>query len=646
MDTTLRDPLVGRVLDGRYRVESRVAVGGMATVYRATDTRLDRVLALKVMHPSLVGDEEFVARFIGEAKTAAKLSHANVVGVFDQGRDGDLVFLAMEYVDGCTLRDILRSRGALSARLALDILEPVVAALGAAHRAGLVHRDVKPENVLIGDDGRVKVADFGLVRTLSTTSAPTQAGTMLGTVAYLAPEQIDDGTVDHRSDVFACGLLLYEMLTGVRAQEGETAGQALYKRLQEPVPAPSERVPGLAGALDATVAATTARDPAQRPADAVELLATVQHLRRTLTAKQLDLEPGEQGGAVGRPAGGAEASDAATGPSAGGTQHTRVQQLPADLVMPRPPEEEPPPPATAAPRVRRWRPARPGRLALILTVSVLLIGGLAWWTLAGRYTQAPSLLGLSKTEAVSKARDAGLQVHFSSEFSESVRRDHVIRTKPAPHAQVDRGGTIRVALSKGPERHDVPKLKGKTLKEATQALHDRSLLLGKKTTAHSTSVDKRHIISSSPAAGRELKKNSAVDLVVSKGAPPVDVPDVVDDEVGTAQSALTKAGFRPVVSPKQEYSEDVEKGHIARQSPSDTAPKGSKVHLYVSKGEKTYPVPDVTGKKLDEAKRILSDAGFEPRAVSFPFGSQTVHNQNPNGGDRKPKGSTVTVYAF
>ncbi|MYZ41160.1 protein kinase, partial [Streptomyces sp. MnatMP-M17] len=237
MDTTLHDPIVGQVLDGRYRVDARIAVGGMATVYRAVDTRLDRVLALKVMHPALAADVAFVERFIREAKSVARLAHPNVVAVFDQGAQGAYVYQAMEYVAGCTLRDVLRERGALQPRAALDILEPVLAALGAAHRAGFVHRDMKPENVLIGEDGRVKVADFGLVRAVGDVTNTT--GTVLGTVSYLAPEQIEYGTSDTRVDVYACGVVLHEMLTGAKPHGGDTPAQVLYRHLNEDVPAPS-----------------------------------------------------------------------------------------------------------------------------------------------------------------------------------------------------------------------------------------------------------------------------------------------------------------------------------------------------------------------------------------------------------------------
>ncbi|NDZ83635.1 serine/threonine protein kinase, partial [Streptomyces sp. SID10853] len=292
MDTTLGDPqapLVGQLLDGRYRVDACIAVGGMATVYRAVDTRLDRVLALKVMHPALAVDATFVERFIREAKSVARLDHPNVVGMFDQGADGAHVYLAMEYVAGCTLRDVLRERGALCPRAALDILEPVLAALGAAHRAGFVHRDMKPENILIGDDGRVKVADFGLVRAVDTETNST--GAILGTVSYLAPEQIEQGAADTRADVYACGVVLYEMLTGAKPHSGDTPAQVLYQHLNEGVPAPSAAVPGLAARLDGLVASATARRPDDRPYDAVALLGQVREARAALSDAELDAVP-------------------------------------------------------------------------------------------------------------------------------------------------------------------------------------------------------------------------------------------------------------------------------------------------------------------------------------------------------------------
>ena len=274
---TRGDHLTGRVLDGRYLIGSRIARGGMATVYEATDLRLDRTVAVKVMHPGLGDDDEFAARFVAEARAAAKLSHPNVVAVFDQGNDDGTVFLAMELIPGHTLRDTIGKEAPLSTARTLALLEPVVSALAAAHRAGLIHRDVKPENVLIADDGRIKVADFGLAKAMSATTQHTATGVLIGTVSYVAPELVVEGRSDARADVYAVGVILYELLTGKKPHEGETPIQVAYKHVHEDVPPPSRRVPGIPDYVDALVARATARDREQRPADAGVLL---HHLRR------------------------------------------------------------------------------------------------------------------------------------------------------------------------------------------------------------------------------------------------------------------------------------------------------------------------------------------------------------------------------
>ncbi len=281
MDTTLARPPVGRLLDGRYRVESLIATGGMATVYLGTDTRLDRTVALKIMHAELANDEDFVRRFVGEARSVARLSHPNVVGVYDQGADGRTLYLAMEYVPGRTLRDLLNERGRLSPREALDIMEGVLGGLGAAHAAGLAHRDVKPENVLLTSDYAVKVADFGLARMLAGTSH-TKTGMLIGTAAYLAPEQVSRGVADARTDVYAAGILLFEMLTGQQPHTADTPLGVAYKHVNEAVPAPSQLVDGVSPALDDLVLRATSRDPGLRPADGGQFLHSLSEVRLSL----------------------------------------------------------------------------------------------------------------------------------------------------------------------------------------------------------------------------------------------------------------------------------------------------------------------------------------------------------------------------
>src|SRR5919112_1472041 len=287
MGARVSDPLVGQVLDGRYLVRSRIARGGMATVYLALDQRLDREVAVKVMHPNLADDEDFLHRFTREARSAARLSHPGIVQVYDQGQHDGVAFLAMEHVPGRTLRDLMNERGTLTARESLDLLEPVLEALGAAHAAGLVHREVKPENVLLGDDGRLKVADFGLARAVNSATT-SQTGLLLGTVAYLAPEQVERGRADARSDVYATGVLLFEMLTGVKPFEGETAVQIAFQHVTNEVPAPSSRAPGAPRRMDEVVAEAAARAPRARPADARELLMLVRETRHRMSAADLD----------------------------------------------------------------------------------------------------------------------------------------------------------------------------------------------------------------------------------------------------------------------------------------------------------------------------------------------------------------------
>ncbi|MFJ6698695.1 Stk1 family PASTA domain-containing Ser/Thr kinase [Streptomyces sp. NPDC091272] len=628
MDTTLQDPLVGQLLDGRYRVEARIAVGGMATVYRAVDTRLDRELALKVMHPSLAADGSFVERFIREAKSVARLAHPNVVGVFDQGTDGNYVYLAMEYVAGCTLRDVLRERGALQPRAALDILEPVLAALGAAHRAGFVHRDMKPENVLIGDDGRVKVADFGLVRAVDTVTSTT--GSVLGTVSYLAPEQIEHGTADTRADVYACGVVLYEMLTGARPHSGATPAQVLYLHLNEDVPPPSATADGLAPELDELVARATARDPQARPFDAVELLGLTRAARAVLDDAQLDVVPPR----------------AKEAPSAGPEERTSVipRTLPTEQHTSRLRTPLPQEPVPA--RRRRPSPSRRGLLALVTAVLLVLgLGAGVWYINSGQFTQVPPLLSQSEKDARTKLAAAGLDVKgVDRKFSDTVARGAVLNSDPAPGERIRTNGSVTLVLSRGPEIVKVPDLARVPLAKARDELKDAGLAPGVVTKAFSEDVPQGAVISTDPAAGSGRAPDSAVAMVVSKGSP-VDVPSVTGQDVDAARSRLEGLGLKVTVAPGQVHS-PVEAGKVARQSAAEGTRlgEGERVTLTVSKGPRMIQVPDVVGKDRDEAARALKEAGFAVE-VERPFlsFSKVIDKQSVAGGERAPEGSTITI---
>ncbi|TDT36355.1 serine/threonine-protein kinase [Streptomyces sp. BK208] len=649
MDTTLQDPLVGQVLDGRYRVEARIAVGGMATVYRAVDTRLDRVLALKVMHPTLATDATFVERFIREAKSVARLDHPNVVQVFDQGAEGAYVYLAMEYIAGCTLRDVLRERGALRPRAALDILEPVLAALGAAHRAGFVHRDMKPENVLIGDDGRVKVADFGLVRAVDTVTSTT--GSVLGTVSYLAPEQIESGTADPRVDVYACGVVLHEMLTGAKPHDGDSPAVVLYKHLHEDVPPPSAAVPEMAYELDELVAAATARNPEIRPHDAVALLARARETREALSADQLDAVP----------------------PQALAAEHDgaedRTSVIPRALTMPRPlPVDEdegedgrpagafpsdgidrtsrlaaPPP---APPRSRLSRPRR-GPLAIVVAVLLLLgVGTGVWYINSGQFTKVPPLLSKSEAQARDRLDDAGLDVgKVKHAYSDTVERGKVISTDPGVGDRIRKNDSVSLTVSDGPDTVKLPDVSGYRLDRARSLLEDEGLEPGMVTRAFNDEEAEGFVISTKPGSGTTVRAGSAVALVVSKGSP-VDVPDVTGDDLDDAKAELTDAGLEVEVADEQVESE-YDSGQVARQTPEPggRAAEGDTVTLTVSKGPRMIEVPDVVGDSVDDARQTLEDAGFEvdeDRGLLGLFGD-TVKEQSVDAGDTAPEGSTIKI---
>lgn len=642
VDTTLQDPLVGQVLDGRYRVDARIAVGGMATVYRALDTRLDRVLALKVMHPALAADGAFVDRFIREAKSVARLAHPNVVQVFDQGTDGSYVYLAMEYVAGCTLRDVLRERGALQPRAALDILEPVLAALGAAHRAGFVHRDMKPENVLIGDDGRVKVADFGLVRSVDTVT--NTSGAVLGTVSYLAPEQIEQpGAADARVDVYACGVVLYEMLTGDKPHDGDSPAVVLYKHLHDDVPPPSAIVPGLAYELDGLVASATARTPDLRPYDAVALLAQARQARAALSADQLDAVP----------------------PQALTAEHSnaddRTSVIPRALTIQRPlpvnedePEavfhrtsrlETPPPP----PPRRRSQTSRAPRGPLVIVAAVLLALGLGvgvWYINSGQFTKVPPLLAKTQAQAQDRLTEAGLEVgKVERAYSDTVKRGTVISTDPETGARIRHNDSVNLVISAGPETVKVPDLQGYPLDKAKAELKEIGLEPGMVTREFNDDVTRGSVISSDPGDGTKVRSGSAVALTVSKGSP-IDVPDVTGESLADARAELEESGLKVKVASARVNSE-FDAGQVARQSPANgrQAAEGDTVTLTLSKGPEMIEVPDVVGDSVDDAKAELEAAGFEvdeDRGLLGLFGD-TVKSQSVEGGKRAPKGSTITI---
>jgi serine/threonine-protein kinase len=616
--------LIDQVLDGRYRVLRHLADGGMATVYVALDERLDREVALKVMRADLAKDESFVSKFRREARSAAKLSHPNVVAVYDQGDDNGHVFLAMELVNGLTLRQVMQSEGPLTPRAALDIIDPVLQALGAAHSAGLIHRDVKPENVILREDGTVKVADFGLARAIATNTSTAQTGVLLGTVAYLSPEQVERGIADARSDVYAAGLLLFEMLTGSKAFIGESAIHVAYQHVHSEVPLPSSRVDTVPAELDQLVARASARDPDNRPRDANELLEEVRRARQALSPAQLDLRPWvAMGGAVN-----------------------------ATMVIPRTevvPEVISSPNVGLGSSVPRWHLPRPwrGHNWLVALIVLVLVAAAALWFFTagpGARTPVPKVVGSTTLVAQETLARAHLDARVVAAFDESVKAGVVLAGDPPAGREVRQGSTVTLTVSQGPERHDVPQLVGLTQAQAEQQLTNSRLTVGAVSEAFSETVPQGQVISTSPVASTSVKPATSVDLVISNGRQPIQLQDWTGHPAGQAIAALSGAKLK-VDASKQSWSDTVPKGSVISQSPATgTVFQGDPVTLVVSKGPQLVAVPDVIGRQEGRATSILKGLGFEvqiERAFGGFFG--TVRLQSVDPGTEAPKGSTITL---
>ncbi len=705
------DPMIGRLLDRRYRIGARVARGGMASVYEATDTRLDRTVAVKVMHPGLGDDQEFAERFVREARAAARLNHPHVVGVYDQGDDTsdgtDTVFLVMEYVPGHTLRDVIRKEAPMPATRALALLEPVVSALAAAHRAGLIHRDVKPENVLIADEahgGRIKVADFGLAKAVSADTQHTATGgVLIGTVSYLAPELVIDGRADARADVYAAGVVLYELLTGNKPHEGESPIQVAYRHVHHDVPMPSLVQADIPDYVDALVARATSRDRGQRAADATVLL---HHLHRVEQALRegLDSDPELAADLLPRRAPAyddeaARASDTAPEPfdASALALLTEVDPRDSGLVDDGSPDrttalERHPAPATVAARVRDAAPATtampvraaPGAAPLTastgpaprpsgraptkaaavattarrrsakgpaaLVLALLLVGGVAlgaWWFGWERYTTTPGVLGLDQSSAGAELDAAGLDAEEGDPaYSENVAAGLVIATDPTPGGKVLDGGTVTLTLSLGPERYDVPALEGQTEDQAQDALAATSLAFGESVGRWSETVPEGQVIRTSPRVGTVLKPGASVDLVLSRGRKPLTIKDWTGKPFDSAERALE--GRRLEVSVVgEEYSDTVAQGDVISQDPTTgTLFRGDTVSFVVSLGPELVEVPNVQAMGVAAATDLLEGLGFqvETEQSDSYLGLGFVFSSDPDTGEQVPKGSTITLF--
>ncbi|WP_040337754.1 Stk1 family PASTA domain-containing Ser/Thr kinase [Candidatus Blastococcus massiliensis] len=650
MDTAVTDPVVGLVLEGRYRLEERVARGGMSTVYSATDLRLHKTVAVKVMAEHLAHDPTFVDRFTREARAAAMLSHPNVVGVSDQGSDQGLVFLVMELVRGRTLRDLLTARGRLTVGEAFAVLEPVLSGLTAAHRAGIVHRDIKPENVLIGIDGVVKVADFGLARAVVGTGQTSQTGVLIGTVAYLSPEQLERGRADARSDIYAAGVVLYEMLTGHPPYGGDTPLAIAYQHVHNDVPAPSAEVPGLPWQVDELVARGTRRDPAGRPIDAGAFLAELATVRKDIGIEPVPVPTGRSTAGPGtlrptsRPTRPRHPSDPGTAVLAP-HRNARTSTMPGmgsgpttDVNGRRPGVDRLRPGVPQHIRRRRARLA----VAVILLLAVT-IGAVGWWLGSGRWTDVPSLAGKSREAAVDMLQDAGLDPKpIVEEFSETVPAGTVIATDPA-RGEAIRGTDVRVVVSKGPERFVVgTEYLGRPADEVEAELQETVPVQITRSEVFDDEIAVGNVVGFDPAPGTQLTRDQVVTMRVSKGHAPVAVPDVTGQTPEQAVANLEALGFS-VTRGEDGRSAAVDKGEVMAVSPAPgtQAAYRSAVTITVSVGVPLVQVPDVVGMNEAEATAALQAAGLQVDATKF-FGDR-VFRQSVKAGETVEQGTKVTI---
>ncbi|AXJ10725.1 Stk1 family PASTA domain-containing Ser/Thr kinase [Arthrobacter sp. PM3] len=663
------DALVGNLVDNRYRVQFRLARGGMSTVYLATDQRLERDVALKVLHPHLADDPQFLDRLGREAKAAARLSHPHVVGVLDQGEDGRLAYLVMEFIKGHTLRDVLNDKGALSPRLALALIDPVVEGLGAAHAAGLIHRDIKPENVLIADDGRIKLGDFGLARAISTS---TSTGALIGTVAYLSPELVLGKQADARSDIYSVGIMLYEMITGRQPFDGDVPIQVAYQHVNSTVDAPSVHVPGLAAEIDELVQWCTDRDPDKRPVDGNALLSELRHIRTNLSDAELDLQPPAavhpaMAAPPARPP--ASAAAAAAVFAASGAQDTAHARPPADLPAESPTEVygslqqptemisrssgNPTTVMTNAPKRPAYGPlSTPDEAADELAYQ----GGAGF---DGSGFDGSGFNGGADAAAPSKRT----QRKLDRDEEKARQRAAATPTKTLHQGNARRRGMLWLVLlvlaallaavagwffGMGPgSPGTIPPVANKTVAEAQDLLRTAGFQSTVKD-VFDDDVSPGLVVGSEPNAGEVIRKFQPVSLAVSKGPQLFPLPNLTGKTLDEAKTALNAAemALGPVT---ETYDETAPAGTVLAQAPRSGNPvrHGTPVGLTVSKGPQPIPVPDVRGQEQGAAVKALEAAGLKAVVAPDPVNDRNVPKgavvaQDPASGNLT-KGGTVTL---
>jgi serine/threonine protein kinase len=627
------DPLIGALFDGRYKILKKLGTGGMATVYLAEDQELGRRVAIKILNAKHASDTQFVERFRREASSAAGLSHPNIVQIYDRGNAEGTYYIAMEVIEGRTLKELVIERGPSPIPVAVNYGRQILAALRFAHRTGLVHRDIKPHNVLVDDDGRVKVTDFGIAR--AGASEMTEVGSIIGTAQYLSPEQARGAPVDDRSDLYSVGVLLYELLTGVAPYNGDTPVEIAMKHLSAVPEPPSSKRPEISPELDAVVLRALAKNPDDRYQSAEEMDADLSAISKGLEISETT-------------------TDAATTVLAGAglSAPTMISKAPTRVTPPIRSGAPAPPPATPGyydlqdATVRR--PVWPWLLALALAIAV----GIAFWIVYRQLAQSspvrvPSVSAISKEAAKQKISRAGLTSMVIYQKSSTRAAGDVISQDPLAGASAAPNSAVRIWVSSGTGQIRVKSVIGMEQNKASLALQDAhftvNVLFGYSDTFASGTVFKQ-----SPGNGK-ADEGSIVTIWVSKGPSPIPVPNVVGSLYNTVYHSLKDAGFK--VARQDDPQSTEPKGTITKQDPPFGSPKqppGTTITLYVSTATGLVSVPDVTNFDQATAEATLTSQGFVANAVpqdtTISSESGIVLKQTPPGDKKAAAASTVTIY--
>ena len=623
----IQDSLIDTVFDGRYRIVRRLGAGGMANVYLAEDAELGRRVAIKILNERYANDDLFVERFRREAKSAAGLSHPNIVSIYDRGEAEGTYYIAMEVIEGRSLKEQIRMSGRLRPAQSIAYARQILAALRFSHRNGIVHRDIKPHNILIGPEERLKVTDFGIAR--AGASQMTEAGSIMGTAQYLSPEQARGGEVGAPSDLYSVGIVLYEMLTGEVPFSGDSPVEIAMKHVNDPPRPPSARAPGIPADLDRIVVRALAKNPADRYQTAEEM--------------DSDLARIEAGLPIAR-----ETADAATAVLAGTAAATAATQV----LQPRPAPpggRRPPPYDPYSDRKRRKRSFLPWLVVGLLLAAFAAAGYYVYRQIDERLQESapvavPNVEGVVLSRAVERLEAEGFEVNVERQPSSDVQRNVVIDQDPEPGARVENGSTVVITVSSGLPQVEVPRVVGLQLQEATARLSDAKL----KWQVREVFSEREPgvVLRQTPTAGEQVAEGTTIELRVSKGQNLIDVPNVVGLDEGTATDTLTSAGFK--VSSVAAFS-DQEAGIVVAQNPlGGQAVKGSTVEIQVSQGPELATVPGVIGLSEGDATAALQSSGFGVSVQDLVANSANedgvVLDQDPSEGSSADPGSTITIY--